>query len=568
MNRYDLVILFFYAFLTLVLTLPLPLMMNEVLAGYDPDVYINPWADWWTKKALTEGLDFYHTDYLFYPRGASLVFHSFSHTNTAISLVLAPLVGRFAAYNVTVLLAYMLSGFNMYLLASWLTRCRPAAFIAGIVFAFHPYHVFESVHPVLFTVQWIPLFALALIRMLDPARTDRVRQVLLAALWFVLTALSSWHLMTMLAGWTILCLMHQLLLERRRLAPNFFRFLILWVVLVALAMGPFLWPIVREQLTTDTAYVAVDAGGRSQGVENDLLSFFLPTLGHPLFGALVPEICERIGPLRCLRPAYLGYLSLALAVCGVAAARRETRFWLVGGIVSLLLSLGPQIRLNGSPLHSFSLPWAIPIIALLRHPVRLSILLFFSLAVLVAFGGRWLHGWVASRSKHLANIAMALAAGLLLFEYLVFPFPYMRPSYSPFLHQLAGEEGDFAVVDVPMGRRPAKQYMFYQTIHGHRIVGGCVSRTPDDAYAFVDANPLLGLLGAGAVPDPTVDVGEQLAALAAAGIRYVIVHKDVPTTDAEAPVWEAPRGFLSPVYEDDWLIVYRTAPEAVEGPGD
>ena len=556
MNRYNVTVLILYILLTLVLTLPLPCKMDKALAGRSSDVYINPWADWWTRKALTEHLDFYHTDYMFYPQGTSLVFHSFSHANTAVSLLLTPLMGSFAAYNVTILLAYILSGFGMYLLASYLTGCRPAAFVSGLVFAFCPYHIFESAHPVLVTTQWIPFFALAFIRMLRDTGVGQVKQALLAALWFLLTALSSWHLMIMLGGWTSLYLLYSLFFERTDWSPGAYRSLILLVVVVGLIVAPFLWPILREQLTTDTAYMTVDI---QDGLGNDLLSFFIPNQRHPLFGPHFANYYEEIG-FTTKRLAYLGYVSLSLAVGGIITARRETRFWLLSGLVFFVLSLGLQITFRGSTLHTFHLPWAVPIIRLLRHPFRLNVLLFFSLAVLVGFGGRWLYDWVTLRSKPLAYLALALVASLLLFEYLVYSFPTTQPSYSPFLHQLAQEEGNFAVADFPMGRKMAKYYLFCQTIHGKKIVDGVVSRTPDDAYAFVDSNPLLGPLRAGTAPDPDLDIEEQFAALDAQGIRYVIVHKHFLNSKKMEDWQRWLADFPPPFYEDEWLIVYRTTP--------
>ena len=106
-----------FACLTLLITYPLPAQMTTHLAGDDYDVWARPWATWWTKTALSQGRSLYYTDLLYYPRGVSLVYHSFSHANTAIALALEPIVGPIAAHNVTVLLAYVLSGFGMYLLA-------------------------------------------------------------------------------------------------------------------------------------------------------------------------------------------------------------------------------------------------------------------------------------------------------------------------------------------------------------------------------------------------------------------------------------------------------------------
>ncbi|MEE8391308.1 MAG: hypothetical protein V3S14_11015, partial [Anaerolineae bacterium] len=506
---------------------------------------------------LTERLDLYHTDYMFYPQGTSLVFHSFSHLNTAISLLLTPLIGYFAAYNLTILLAFVLSGFGMYLLAHHLTGCRPAAFVAGVVFTFHPYHMFESSHPILVTTQFMPLFVLALIRILydtDASRHNRVKQALLAALWFLLTALSSWHLMLMLAGWAILYLLYSLLSERAGWAPGAFRHLILLAVITTLVLTPFLWPIIREQLGTDTTYMAVDV---EEGRGNDLLSFFTPNRLHPVFGPLVLEINSRIGYTRNA-PAYLGYVALGLAVVGIATARRKTRFWWITWLVFLVLSLGSYLKWEGVPLHTRHLPWAIPITSVLRHPLRLNSLLFLSLAVVVGFGCRWLYGRVVSRGKLIACLALALLTTLLLFEYWVFPFPLTKPSYSPFLHQLAQEEGDFAVADFPMDRQADKYYMFFQTIHGKKIIGGIVSRTPPSADAFVDSNLLLMAMRNENVPNQYIE--ERLAVLAAQGVRYVIVHKRFFDSDRMENWQRWLVNFPPPFYEDEMSIVYRTVP--------
>lgn len=564
MKRYDVAALGLYALLTLVLASSLVSNIDTVLAGRSSDVYVNLWVDWWTRKALTEGLDFYHTDYLFYPLGTSLVFHSFSHTTTFLSLLMAPLIGRFAAYNVVILLSYVLSGFSMYLLTNRLTGCRPASLVAGLVFAFYPFHIYESSHPVLVTTQWIPLFALALVRALRETGLSRIRQILLAALWFLLTALSSWHLMIMLGMWMALYLLYGLLLERSEWAPRAFRSLVLLAVVIGVTVGPFLWPIIREQLTTDTGYMVIDA--QRHGFGNDLLSFVIPNRDHPLLGSISKTLAinDEYGFTR-RRSAYLGYVCLGLAIGGVATARRKARFWSLAGLVFFVLSLGSQVSFNGAPLHSFVLPWSIPIIGVLRHAFRLDVLLFFSLSVLVGYGCCWLYSRIALRSRMLARIALVSVAGLILFEYLVHPFPTTKVSYSPFWYQLAQEEGDFAVADFPWDGQHGKYYMSCQTLHGKKIIGGRVSRKPRDADAFVEANPLLAPLEEGTAPDPTLDIDEEFAELAAQGIRYIVVHKHFLKSDAVENWRRWLAKSSSPYYEDERLLVYCTEPTSNSG---
>ncbi len=545
-----------YVLLTLAMTWPLIIKLSTHMAGEDIDVWLNQWATWWMEKALKDRLDLYHTDYILYPKGASLVFFSFSHLNSAISLLVAPLIGDLAAYNVTILLAFALSGFNMYLLVARLTNTRAAAFIAGLVFAFNPYHTSEAIHLHLVSTQWMPLFILSLTEMIRHKGEKGHRHVWLAALWFVLTAFSGWHLMVLLTGLAAMYLVYQVAFKHSDWSPKALSRLVLFAVVVAVALAPFMWPMVYEQLTAKTSSMLV--ADANVGFGNDLTSLLLPAKQNPALGPLFSDLRLQSRIVEKF-PSYLGYVPLILAIVGVVTASHDTRFWLLAAATFLILSLGSQVTLRGMPLHTFRLPWAAYISQLLRQPLRFSVLLFFTLSVLVGFGSRWLYLQAASRGQAFPLPVLALPAALVLIEYLFLPFPVAQPWQSSFINRLATEEGDFAVADLPMGRQQAKYYMFFQTIHGHRIVDGHISRPPDDVYAFVDANPLLGPLRAGLAPDLTLDVEEELAALDAWGIRYIILHKPlIPPQELDA--WRGRMAHLLPVfYEDEWLIAYRVA---------
>jgi hypothetical protein len=348
--------------------------------------------------------------------------------------------------------------------------------------------------------------------------------------------------------------------ERTRWTAETSRQSLLLVVLIVLTVTPFLWPIIREQLTTDATYMAADIEA-ARG--NDLLSFFLPNRLHPVFGSLVLEINARIGYTRNT-PAYLGYVALILAIVGLVANRSQTRFWWAIGLLFFVLSLGPQLKWQGTPLHGGYLPWARPVTSVLRHPLRLNTLLFLSLAVLVAFGARWVFQRLLSWRTLPAHLMLGSVAAILLFEYWVSPFPTTQPVYSPFIDQLAAEEGDFAVADFPIDRQADKYYMFQQTIHGKKMIGGVVSRTPHDADAFIDANPLLAAIRNENVPD--LYVRERMAVLAAQDVRYIILHKRFldATRMAEWQKWLV--HFPKPFYEDDSVIVFRTTPDVESDP--
>lgn len=570
MRRDDasLVALVLYGLLTVVLAWALVQNIDSVLAGQNSDLHINLWADWWTKKALSEGLDLFHTDYLFYPQGVSLAFHSFSHVNTVITLLMTPLVGHFAAYNATILLTFALSGFSMYLLVEHLTGCRPAAFVAGLIFAFHPYHRFESAHPVIVTTQWMPLFALALDKTVHGENGRRGRDVVLTALWFVLTALSSWHLMFMLLGWMGLYVLYDLLVARERWPRGTRQALAISALIAGLVLWPILWPTVSEALSSGKSYLSAEP---DEGVGNDVLGFLVPNRANPVLypvAARLVDINDQTS-FTGKRSPYLGYAPLALAIIGFAVACRA-RFWVTGGLLSLLLSLGARVTVNSEPLHEASLPWATPITRVLRHPSRLNVLTFFFLSVAAGFGVRWAHRALASRKlafpeKSVAYAGSFVLAALILVEYAVVPFPTMQLPYPPFLHELAKEPGDFGVIDFPMGRQNGKRYQFYQTVHGKRIAGGHVSRKPDTADAFIDANPLLEQLDDEEAPSPNLDVHAEFENLADHGFRYLIVHKRFLSSE-DTQAWKSWFPF-PPSHEDSWLIVYPIPAEPTDGTG-
>jgi hypothetical protein len=547
-------VLLLYTLLTVVLAWPVVANTGETLAGYSSDVYMNQWVDWWTRKVLARGLDIYHTDYIFYPAGTSLVFHSFSYPNTALSLLLAPLLGQVAAYNVVILLAYPLSAFAMYLLAKELTGSQAGALLAGLVYAFQPYHVFESAHPIIVSTQWMPLFVLSLRRMLRAGNAGWLAHAILSGLWFVLTALSSWHLMFMLAALAVSLLAYEHLIARSRWGAGNGRRLATVAGAIAVVLLPFLVPMLAEQLAGEAAYMAV---GAEEGFPNDLASLLVPNRRHPL-APLFQAIHEDIG-FSTRRPGYLGYVPLALALVGVVGAPRKTRFWWIAAVAALVASFGLRLEWRGVPLHSFELPWARPVIALLRNPFRLNVLIFFSLAILVAFGGQRVWDRLSSHRKALGGASLIALAGLTVAEYLAVPFPSTQPQYSPFVQYLAEQENtDLGVADFPMGRQPGKYYMYLQTIHERPIADGHVSRTPDDAYDFVDSNPLLAALRADAPPPPDLRLEEELSALSAQGIGYLVLHKRLPTADGLAtwPLWAG--AMPTPLYADEWVVAYRT----------
>jgi hypothetical protein len=96
--------------------------------------------------------------------------------------MLARVVGPVAAYNAIVLLSFPLAAVAAYLLARFLLGSHEGALVAGLAYAFLPFHLAQaSGHPHVAQTQWLPLYLLALWACLDRPEPRRVAFLLAAA---------------------------------------------------------------------------------------------------------------------------------------------------------------------------------------------------------------------------------------------------------------------------------------------------------------------------------------------------------------------------------------------------
>ena len=552
-------VLLLFAALTIVMTWPVAAQMSTRLAGGEKDVWINPWATWWTRKALTADHQLYWTDHLFHPQGVSLVFHSFSHTNTALALLLEPLIGVVAAQNATTLLAYALSGFSMFALGDSLFHNRAAAFVTGLVFAFGPYHIDQVSHPVILSTQWIPLFLLFFLRVLDEGSLWDAGA---AALFLALTALTSWHLFLLTALMTVLLATGELVSAWRRRERPLSRSLVGFALLCLVLLGPLMWPQLQAWFGSAASYGKANVNEKP-GKSADVLAFAVPTRQHPVWGELTEsaqlDLVEQDDSL------YLGLVATVVLVYGVSRSGRKMRRWLMIGGVFWVLSLGPYPRLGGA--HLPRLPWGVPLIEVFRASHRFHVITGLAFAVLVGWG--WTFVWEqldGSGRRALPVVATVVIAAAILFEYLSVPLPTSSIRTSPFIQQMREDPASYAVIDLPLGRSFSRYYMFQQVFHEKPIAGGAVSRTPSRANDFLESDPFWDkLLENNELDTSFQDVSRHLQYLANSDIRYMILHRERLNGDSVSEEqlrrWHDYLG-MAPLYEDELILVYPTEPRA------
>lgn len=549
-----------YLLIILLATWPLVSQLTTHLYGGRDDLWVHQWTFWWVKQALAVGKSPFFTNLLYAPNGAALYSHNFAWFNIALWLPLQAVVGSTAAYNLSMLLILTLNGFCLYLLACDFLHHRWAAFIAGLIFMLWPYTLSHYDHPNMIILFWTPLSMLFLRRVLAHGRT---RHIILAGVCLGLLGISRWQHLVMafpLLASFVLWQWWQTGHTRRGIGH-----LALAGGIGLLLMLPLALPVFYNQLTRsypeDMGLFEPDNG------RTDLSAYLTPSPQQTLWPATITARFATVAASRDYVP-YIGVITLTLALLGVAAQWRKTWFWLLIALVYMALALGPELAVNGRLYPHLPLPYRLihdtALGDFIRRPHRLNLYLGIPTAMLAAYGIYWLaQRPFLTRHPILRHAAPLLLTALILLDTAVSPFPTTQPTIPVWHAQLAAEPDDFALWELPMQNRGAdKYYMLYQTSHGQPLVGGHISRMPREAFDFIQQIPLLAYAFA---QDSRADfaltaVTDQTRQLAAANIRYLVIHKQFANEGLQA-MW---RDWLTynPTYEDDELIVYRTDPQA------
>ena len=348
-----------------------------------------------------------------------------------------------------------------------------------------------------------------------------------------------------------------------------------WYVVAAFALAavltaPFLLPFAWRSLSGQLSYLRM-AG--TVDYSADLLGLVTPALSHPIWGrwasfrAWATAVIGRGNALE--NTVYLGVVTLLLAGWGIRRRWTEARFWLILGLVGVVLSLGPVLKIGGLQ-TSLPLPYALlqrsPFYKWGRIPGRANETIVLPLAVLASFGTMSLLEPLRRLGKPWQGWLTTALSVLILFDCVVaWPFPAMDASVPDFYQRMAHEPIDFAVLDLPQWptwlREASNRAMRYQTVHQHKIVGGYVWRLPEGLEGGMKALQELVLppLTEDMIPRPSPE--EALQALNRYHIRYVVLHKGVWTTEEDEESLASLRRLLGEPFYDDQRLAAFLVPE-------
>jgi hypothetical protein len=127
----------YFTVLAIVLSWPLALHLGTHVPGAGPGDNLSfVWNFWWARQGVSlPGESLFYTNYLFAPFGTPLVLHTHTALQSVLGATLLASLPVVTAHNIVLLAGLAANGWCVYALALHEVRRRPAALIAGTIFA-------------------------------------------------------------------------------------------------------------------------------------------------------------------------------------------------------------------------------------------------------------------------------------------------------------------------------------------------------------------------------------------------------------------------------------------------
>jgi hypothetical protein len=578
-------IFFLYIFLAAILTNPVMCVIGQFIPGHLDAFY---WMNYlWYSHSIVFSPQNYTTGYstlLFWPTGIPLMSFT-SAFNQILAVILLSFISLPTTYTLLWISTFIIGAFGAYLLVEYLTRNHIAAFIAGLAFAFSPYHFAHAQgHLGATTIQWIPFCALFLMKMY---LENNLKYSFIAGIFFILVGMSDLQYLVFMGIFVALIFLFEVWTRGMREGPDYLdnlKHILKKYLLFGLVAVIGILPFVIGDITIATSatnYLKPDPIEATL-YSADILSFFIPSSLHTVFGAITGPLYQNFAGNVWENTTYIGYTILFLSLYAVWKLRKQVlvKFWLLSAILFSLFSLGPILHVNGKTIFNIlntsttiPLPYMLlskitPFLENSRTPGRLFVIATLAFAVLAGYGIAELLNSKDTR-KYLFSV---LLCGLIIFEFLSMPYIISPVDQPAFYKNISSDNDTYALLEIPAtGNYTAGVMIEYaQTIHRKPIVGGQVARMPTNARDFESNTPLVRELTFSDKPQNDIinqsvfSVGNSV--LQYYNIRYVVLHKDSLTSEklenAQSFITQC-NPSLPKVYEDNMLVVYaqnRTEP--------
>lgn len=541
-----------YVLLIILATYPLVFNIMTAIPGFSStdEVFVTVWDNWRIKYSFEHNLSLRITPLIAYPFGLDIYSSGYTaYIWLGLTYLLSIFTTAVLTWNLQILFNIFLSAFLTYLLIFYLLKNRLAAFFGGLAFGFCPYQFMRSwQHLGLTYNELLPLclFAIILLREKNQKKYKLFFFFSLLMLfsfdfsimYFGTVIVSSFLIYSMLYQWK-----RKIFIERQLLVKDYQfvkRAALIGVILFIILLPQFL-PLLKN-ISIHSSLSNASPANPYRRPFHDLfvfsakpLSYFLPAVVHPILGRITELFVGTSIYGRSLteHTLYLGWMPLLLAFVAIRKwlqARRKNEyitpgrysetnenfyigFFIFLAVVAWFFSQAPWWKMGPFKIYLPSF-FMYKILPMYRSYCRFGIVLMLAVAVLAAYGLRFITDRLNSRISKSAVIV--LCCSFLLFEFWNWPpFKIIEVSKVPDVYYwLKEKKGDIVIAEYPfyMMDTANVNYRFFQITHEKKMFNGSV---PDTRARYIAQS--------------VADLSDTSAAgvLKWLGVTYVLVHRDI-----------------------------------------
>ena len=567
-------VVFIFSVLTVIVTFPIILDFASEAAGFECyDKCHMMWRIWWTDFSFENGLDFYHSNYIFYPDGTAIG-GNLAYFTTFIGFLAVQFVDYVTAWNIIWFFGLVFGGYGCYLLANNFNKNYLSSIIAGIIFTFTTYHMAHSNgHFGLSMIVWIPIFVLFLFKLLE--KQSKFYPII-GGIVFFLVSFTHLYYFVFIAMFSIIFfaiyIFKQKKISNKTFVVNFSILLLIGLTGTTILLLPTIGDFDLPNRPLYEHYVF------SINLEN----LILPTPEH------TTQIISDGGAIRSFytffdKPfdtyqlqvenlVFLGYSVIFLSALAVIKYRQKHMwFWLLIAGIFTVMSLGPELKIFYEPtgiiLPERILYDTIPEWSELRAPARFIVMANLALAVLASYT---VYGLIKNKFSSFKQqlILTGIIGFVILFEFSMIPFSSQTELVPSIYEEIKNDESKFAVLAAPIGGTgdgylmSDPRILYHQIYHEKPIYGGHESRTSLETLDqtrtyFINMFHKFGTEN---------DVIKQdlathgLSLFEYFDIKYLTVHKELVISEKTSHIKQLMAEILNenrPIYEDTKMIVYK-----------
>jgi len=479
------------------------LNFNSHIVGDGGDAPIFLWNLWWVKKAIIDlKTNPIHTDYIFYPTGTSLVYHTLTITNALLSIVLQQFLSLIQSFNVLFLINFLLSGIFTYLVCRKMQFDYVGSLFAGFVFALAPNIVAQTIgHANLYSVWFIPAtLLLAIYFVKKPSWINSVGLAIVLAL----AVYNDYYIASYSIIILVIYLISFFISQQNKNWRKLFVFGSISCAILIILVSPIFIEMKTGGKNLKLPPISADEYSSGSG---DLAGFLVPSFlnrehGGDYFKKKLHNITGSEGV------NYLGILPLILVVCAFIFVFFRIKninkyfviFAFIGLIACLLLSLGPRVYYFNKPYTpdifsikinpGFLYDWIsrVPIAQSLRVPIRFITPAMLCLAILCAYSITCINRYIQMVKFRTVSILLISIISIIFFAILIDEYKTKLWAYdarvSPVYGLIAQDKDDVTVLELPfrqqtgrgwgMGEGFSKQQLS-QTVHQKKLLSGYIS---------------------------------------------------------------------------------------------